>query len=353
MNAHEVLPEGQRQARTRWDTHTSGAAFDQKKTPYLTQQAQSFLMRQAYCVIAGMGPRKDLRGLLVMEKPGFVQILDQHTCRLHLGYRIGNSSLVLGLRQSYYLGGINQLGLFFISHATRERLCVQGTAELLPGNMTNRYRSALTCTGDLVRLHVRRAFFHCSKYIRTRIPGLTAPVSLPSQQTWRPCDLLVGPQASLSEAMRAFIAQQMLCFLCTVGQDGQCAINHRGGAPGFLLSVPPDATVPGGIVYLPDYAGNGAFEAIGNIFETGQAALVIPNYAAQLALCISGPARVMELDELPADLMGRCAGAERVVALSVEQVEVQSGDWSETLAYERMYAESIMVSDDAMVACSR
>jgi hypothetical protein len=42
---------------------------------------------------------------------------------------------------------------------------------------------------------------------------------------------------------------------------------------------------PGGTILLPDFVGNRAFEAIGIILETGQAALVAPDYAAQLALC--------------------------------------------------------------------
>ncbi len=37
------LPVGQHQARTYWGTHASGAAFDRKKTPYLTEQAQAFI----------------------------------------------------------------------------------------------------------------------------------------------------------------------------------------------------------------------------------------------------------------------------------------------------------------------
>ena len=67
--------------------------------------------------------------------------------------------------------------------------------------------------------------------------------------------------------MQAAIAQQTLCFLGTVDHEGQCAINHRGGAAGFLVPLPPDAASSGGTILLPDYSGNGAFEANGNILE--------------------------------------------------------------------------------------
>jgi hypothetical protein len=169
------------------------------------------------------------------------------------------------------------------------------------------------------------------------------------EQHWRPQDLLSQNQHALTEAMQAFIAQQVLCFLCTMDQQGRCAVNHRGGKPGFLLTVPPDPVYPGGIVLLPDYAGNGAFEAIGNILETRQATLLIPHYPSQVALCLSGSACIVELDELSRDLSSRCVGAERVVALLVQQVETQYGDWSVTLAYERARAQTIITKSHPAV----
>jgi len=42
MDAYHV-PVGQQLARTLWETHQSGAAFDRKKTTHLTEQAQIFL----------------------------------------------------------------------------------------------------------------------------------------------------------------------------------------------------------------------------------------------------------------------------------------------------------------------
>jgi hypothetical protein len=107
------------------------------------------------------------------------------------------------------------------------------------------------------------------------------------------------------------------------------------------------------MVLLPDYAGNGAFEAIGNIFETGQAALVIPNYAAHVALCLSGSAAVITPDDLPMELTQRCVGAERVVALRVQHVELQHGDWSATLAYERERAQAIITRSHPALVCPR
>ena len=168
---------------------------------------------------------------------------------------------------------------------------------------------------------------------------------------WQVADLPGSSHIALSEAVRAFLAEQVLCYLCTVDQEGHCAVNHRGGAPGFLMSFPPDALAPGGIILLPDYAGNGAFEALGNILETGQAAVVVPNYANQVALCISGRAHVLEMAELKPEVAQCCTGAERVVALLVQRVEFQHGDWTLALAHAQAHAKMVMETRKLTAVC--
>src|SRR5579875_51712 len=349
MEVDIALPPGQQQARTRWGTHASGAAFDRKKSSYLTEQAQAFMKRQAFCVIAGRGPRHELDGQIAMEKPGFVEIIDEHKCLLHLSEQLSTSLLFQGLVQAE--GGSNQVGLFFICHPTRERLCVHGEARVVTRRKAPLFwpfkREETMC----MHLSVHQAFFHCSKYVRTKVGGLTAPVVPSADQLWHPQRLLNARQDYLSEEVRFFLSKQVLCFLCTAGQNGQCTVNHRGGAPGFLVTFPPDRLSPGGMVILPDYAGNGAFEALGNILETGLATLVVPNYAAQMAVCIAGTAGIFDFEELPQWLAQKCPGAERVITVSVQRISIQHGDWSTVLAYERTRAESLGLVTDPAVAC--
>ena len=349
MDLRVSIPQGQQQARDRWHTNESGAAFDRKKTPYLTEKAQEFIAEQSFFVMSGLGRQNELDGLLVMGSPGFVQTPGMYTCLLRLEQPLSTSRLVERLLHSSHHKQPSQLGLFFIRHATRERLCVQGRAELLLDETFSFFSSSLKSIWVL--LHVEQAFFHCVKYVRTRVPGLTSPITQKFQQTWQLQDLHERSQRYLSEEACAFIRQQLLCFLCTVDRHGQCAVNHRGGTPGFLVPLPPDEQFPGGIILLPDYAGNGAFEAIGNILETGQAALVIPCYPAHQALRVSGVASVLEMDELPAELARRCIGAERVVALAVQRVELQYGDWSKTIAYESRFAEALSEAEKPVPVC--
>jgi uncharacterized protein len=347
------LPPGQQQARNRWGTHESGAAFDKKKTPYLSEQAQEFLAQQSFCVIAGLGTHQKISGLLAMEKPGFVQVLDRQICLLELGQYTDCSPIIQALRQCQSAEKPAHLGLFFINHASRERLCVQGEARLVPADSPLHSYPLPREQKLQLLLHVRQAFFHCGKYIRTRVAGLTAACpdsSNPDSQLHLPPEK--NPHC-LTEEIIAFIRQQVLCFLCTVDQEGYCAVNHRGGKPGFLVPFLPAETAPGGFILLPDYAGNGAFEAIGNILETQQAALLIPSYTAQEALCLSGSADVISMRSLPTELRQQCAGAERVLALRVHHIELQAGDWSATLAYEQERAQDFITRNHPMLACPR
>jgi uncharacterized protein len=348
-----LLPAGQREARTRWGTHESGAAFDRKKLSYLSGSAQQFLAQQAFCVIAGRGPCNELDGQLVMSKPGFVEVLDEQTCLLHLDSSMRSSPLLQRLQQATSSDLFDPLGLFFICHPARERLCLHGKAQLLSASPPLLYRFFKLHIPILVRLHIEEAFFHCSKYVRSRVPGLTSFETLSDHQKWQIQRLLVlkGSTTGLTEEMECFLAQQVLCFLCTVSQDGRCAVNHRGGAPGFLVPLPPTAASPGGTLLLPDYAGNGAFEALGNILETRLATLVVPNYTAQLALTLAGQARICELHELPDWLLSRCPGAQRVIALFIQRVEVQQGNWSPTLAYEYGRTGFFSLMSDPALAC--
>lgn len=328
---------GRQLARTRWNTHESGEAFDRKKTNFLTGQAQSFILQQTQCVIAGPGLQHELCGTLTFGRPGFAQAPDRQTCLLHLDKQASSSCLINALSQQLQDGQEVRLGLFFISHPTRERLCVQGVAQLLPGRR-NLFSFLQTHHTVTLQLNVHEAFFHCAKYIKTRIPGLTVPADHSTTQLYQ---LSSGSYGELTHAMHYFIKQQNLCFLCTVSQDGQCAINHRGGSAGFLVTLPPHLNAPGGSVLLPDYDGNGAFEAIGNILETGIATLLIPDYIQQCALSLAGQARTLDIAEMPREMVQLFVGARRVIRLDVQHVEVQRGDWMHGLASEQVRAQRI------------
>jgi hypothetical protein len=59
-----------------------------------------------------------------------------------------------------------------------------------------------------------------------------------------------------------------------------------------------------------------------------------------------------KMSELSADLAKQCIGAERVVALAVQRVELQHGDWSATIAHERTFAEALSAFQRPVPVCS-
>jgi len=345
------LPTGQQLARTRWGTQESGAAFDRKKSPFLTEQARDFIAQQAMCVMVGLDTHSQLDGVLLTGQPGFIEVAGPSTCLLPLECADRAASLLRRLQTVLASRQKAWVSLFLICHSTRQRLCIHGTVEALFHAASPLPSSYLSENRIRLLIRVQEAFFHCPKYIRTQVPGLTGATSLSSQQqdSWRP--LREQHQQGYSEELCRFLFQQVLCFLCTVNRDGRCAVNHRGGRRGFLVPYPPGKGAPAGIVLLPDYAGNGAFEAIGNIFETQQASLIVPDYTAQLAVCLSGAACVVEPKDLRQEVAERCAGAERVVALAVQRVQVQSGGWSPAPAYEHIYAEAPGSPSPALSLC--
>ncbi|HLI88652.1 MAG TPA: pyridoxamine 5'-phosphate oxidase family protein [Ktedonobacteraceae bacterium] len=320
-----AVPTGQQLARSRWGTHESGAAFDQKKKPYLSEEAREFIEQQTICVVGGPGPNHTLSGLILPGAPGFVRPADAHTCLVPIEPALLDAQLLWRIERDQAAGRQTQIALFFLCHTTRRRLCVHGRAELCSPSPA--YDRIYIC------LHVTQSFFHCPRYIRTQIPGLTVGFG---GRHWQADDLCT--QDSLSAPVRAFLEERVLCYLCTISHTGECGLNHRGGRPGFIVALPPDKRTPRGLILLPDYAGNGAFEAIGNILETGRAALIVPSYADQLALILSGSARVIEPEHLLPDLQQRCPGAQRVLAIGVERIEGQTGDWQGPLAHERQRA---------------
>lgn len=325
--SREQLPPGQALARQRWKSADRGAAFDSKKTIYLSEPARTFIAQRDSVVIAGLDRDGWLDGQMVCGERGFVQTPDRFTCLLPLDATARDSGWYRGLQAGWQANTTPYCGLFWIHHPTRERLCVHGRVEPVPRAEAPAASGAADAV-CWVKITVDEAFFHCARYIKTRIPGLSAPPRHAGSATRIATELAFAEHEQLIASDRAFIAAQETAFLCTVDAKGRCGINHRGGAPGFLATLAPSEGYPGGTILLPDYAGNGAFEAIGNIFESGQALFLIPDYSQQVCLAVQGSAWVREAETLPPTLAAACPGAERIVTLDVRRVSAVRSSWS-------------------------
>jgi uncharacterized protein len=194
----------------------------------------------------------------------------------------------------------------FIEFKTRKRLCVHATGEWEE-------------TEGRFVLEVTQSFFHCTKYIDPSYQIVRLASSRP--RTFKTAGFtMAAKHGGLVHQLAHFVADQRAAFVCTVNRIGQCAVNHRGGKRGFIAvnGIQGEASV-----LLPDYAGNGAFEAIGNIWETGQAAVFVPDPERGYGVCVSGPAKLFDGEVLQTEPFVRFPAAKRVVAICPLYCQVQ------------------------------
>jgi hypothetical protein len=305
MNQIDAINRGQVWARTRWNTHESGATFDRKKLPYLAPDMKAFAESQDFCIVSFVDDGGQVGGRLLHGRLGeFVNAPDDH----HLIVRPLNR-IIGDLLSRKADARSSQIGLIFIEFKTRKRLCVHAT-----GGWEE--------TEGCLALKVTQSFFHCAKYIDPSHQIVRLTSSYPG--AFKTAGFtMAAKQGSLVHQLADFLAEQRLAFVCTVDRNGQCAVNHRGGKSGFI-SV--NGVRGETCVLLPDYTGNGAFEAIGNIWETRRAAVFVPDAERGYGVCVSGPAELFDGEVLETEPFVRLPGARRVLAIYPRYCQVQSWD---------------------------
>jgi uncharacterized protein len=303
MNQIDAPNPGQAWARTRWKSHESGAAFDRKKQPYLAPEMKVFAESQEFCIVSFVDNDGQACGRLLHGQVGeFAQAPDDH----HLMIRPLNQTIGdLGSRKA--CAKSRQLGLLLIEFRTRRRLCVHAIGKWEE-------------TEGCLALEVTQSVFHCPKYIdpSNQITRFAArgPGTLKTAEF-----AIAAKQGHLIHQLIDYLADQRVAFVCTVDRNGQCAVNHRGGKCGFISvnEVQGEACL-----LLPDYAGNGAFEAVGNVWETGRAAVFVPDRKGGYGICVSGPAELFDGEVLQTEPFVRLSGAKRVLAIYPLYCQVQS-----------------------------
>ena len=311
MNQVDTPSPGQVWARTRWNTLESGAAFDRKKQSYLAPDMKDFAEGQDFCVVSFVNDDGHVSGRLLHGGVGeFAHAPDdRHLIVRPLNRMIGELVSRKACARSCHLA------LMFIEFKARKRLCVHATG---------RWEETEGC----LALKVTQSFFHCAKYINPSHRIVRPTSSRPGMFTAAQFTMPVKHEG-LVHQLADFLAEQRLAFVCTMDRKGQCAVNHRSGKSGFI-SVD---TVRGETrILLPDYIGNGAFEAVGNIWETGRAAVFVPDPERGYGVCVSGPAELFDGEVLKSEPFARLPGAQRVVAIYPLNCQVQF--WSDDLFAE-------------------
>lgn len=114
---------------------------------------------------------------------------------------------------------------------------------------------------------------------------------------------------------RAFIESLDMCFVATVGADGQPTCSYKGGAPGFITVV-DERTLA-----MPCYDGNGMYLSMGNVEDTHRVGLLFIDFARQARMRVEGTADVRYAHPL----LARFPGAQFMLEVQVERVYPNCG----------------------------
>lgn len=256
----------------------------------------SFLAQQRMLVVASVDHAGAPWASLIFGPEGFVSTSDGEIVRLDRARaQVSPADALLG---NLRVGGM--LGLLAIELGSRRRYRVNGFVSSL--------------SEDHVELSVREAYVNCPKYIQRRHLSESdqPPQASPAVVSGSVLDL--ERLALISRADTMFVASSHP----TRGADA----SHRGGEPGFL-EVRDERTLR-----VPEYAGNGLYNTLGNLVVSSQAGLAVVDFDAGRVLQLSGFATVV-LDVPRADPPDDAGRASAAAALTGRYWDFTVTRWSE------------------------
>jgi len=180
------------------------------------------------------------------------------------------------------------VGVLAIELATRRRLRINGTV--------------IAATPASLALEVREVFPNCPKYIAQRRLRAAAPGAT--------LDAPAARGEALDLARRATIARTDTVFVASLHPERGADASHRGGDPGFVRVVDEHT------LRVPDYAGNGMYQTLGNLHATGRAGLVFLDFDGRRLLHVTGTT-TLRFDDPDPSL--RTGGTRRAWDLRIER----------------------------------
>ncbi|HEX3497787.1 MAG TPA: pyridoxamine 5'-phosphate oxidase family protein [Stellaceae bacterium] len=175
----------------------------------------------------------------------------------------------------------------------------------LPTRRRNRMNGRVTAIDESgFTVAVEQSFGNCPQYIQRRDYALPAAAERRS--------VAVESFTALDSAARALIAASDTCFVASFARGDDRSprygvdISHRGGRPGFI-GIDDD-----GALVVPDYAGNGFFNTLGNLLVNPRAGLLFVDFASGDLLQVTGTTTIV----WDGPLLTAFAGAERLWRLA-------------------------------------
>jgi len=92
----------------------------------------------------------------------------------------------------------------------------------------------------------------------------------------------------VTPALARWLAERTSFFLATASADGRPYVQHRGGPPGFLVTLDPRH------LGWADFGGNRQYISIGNLSENDRGLILAIDYAARRRVKIWGRVEILE-----------------------------------------------------------
>jgi hypothetical protein len=97
---------------------------------------------------------------------------------------------------------------------------------------------------------------------------------------------------TINESEKAFIESRIMFFIATVDERGHATCSYRGGDPGFVRVVDEHT------IAFPNYDGNGMYQSMGNVLNTGQVGILFIDFERPQRLRFNGTASIAHDDPL-------------------------------------------------------
>ncbi|MEN8212884.1 MAG: pyridoxamine 5'-phosphate oxidase family protein [Pseudomonadota bacterium] len=260
---HEGELAVQRRARATTTARVNGGAVAET----IPAAALRFIAQQPLVIIGSIDKSGHVWASALFGQPGLLSALDERTLVIDLSQprSVKEDPLWCNLEAN------PAVGLLVIELGSRRRLRVNGRARKV---------SAKSCL-----IAVEQAYPNCPKYIRRRAWKIPASQQKP--------DATTGAQGKeLTTAQQSLIAGADTFFVASAHPDHGVDASHRGGHPGFVQIV------NGRQLRIPDFAGNGMFNTLGNFVSYPYAGLLFIDFERGGLLQLTGRAEILwELDD--------------------------------------------------------
>ena len=236
---------------------------------FIPSGALRFIEQQSMVVVGSLDSEGRVWASILFGEPGFLRAQDQQALVLDISQPRSAHDDPLWTN----IASNHNIGMVVIELSTRRRLRVNGRAE-------HRFDKCWV-------IDVEAAYPNCPKYIQRRhwqmveAEVVASPDQLPSKKG-----------SALADEQIGVITVADTFFVSSAHPERGVDASHRGGHAGFVRVVNETQ------LRVPDFAGNGMFNTLGNVESYPYAGLAFIDFAAGRLLQLTGRAKILwDLDD--------------------------------------------------------